>query len=121
MAVILNHAIVPSRDKEAAARWFAEMFGLDYDGAMHGFAAVRVNDTLTLLFDDAEAVARQHYAFHVSEAEFDAILERVRAAGLSYGSAPSTPDDAGSTPGAADAASTSATPTPSAGANDVPQ
>jgi catechol 2,3-dioxygenase-like lactoylglutathione lyase family enzyme len=34
-----------------------------------------------------------HYAFKVSEAEFDAIFERLKAEGLAYGSAPGTPTD----------------------------
>lgn len=93
MTITLNHTIVPARDKEAAARLFAGLFGLAYAGPMHGFAAVKVNDGLTLLFDDAETVEPNHYAFHVSDVEFDAILGRVRAAGLAFGSAPGAPDD----------------------------
>jgi catechol 2,3-dioxygenase-like lactoylglutathione lyase family enzyme len=90
MTIVLNHTIVPARDKESSARFFAETFGLAYDPAAdHGhFAPVRVNDTLTLLFDNADVVKTQHYAFHVSDAEFDAIFARVRQAGLVYGSAP---------------------------------
>jgi catechol 2,3-dioxygenase-like lactoylglutathione lyase family enzyme len=90
MTIVLNHTIVPVKDKRASARFFADMFGLSYDASGgHGhFAPVRVNDTLTLLFDDAEAVKSQHYAFHVSDTEFDAILARVKRAGLIWGSAP---------------------------------
>jgi catechol 2,3-dioxygenase-like lactoylglutathione lyase family enzyme len=90
MTIVLNHTIVPAKDKDASARFFADMFGLPHDlPEAHGhFAPVRVNDTLTLLFDNADTVKSQHYAFHVSDAEFDAILERVKSAGLVYGSAP---------------------------------
>ncbi|MBV8399385.1 MAG: VOC family protein [Acetobacteraceae bacterium] len=89
MTITLNHTIVPARDKEAAARFFAQIFGLRYEGASGHFAPVRVNDTLTLDFDDVKgAIASQHYAFHVSDPEFDAILERVKAAGLAFGSGP---------------------------------
>ena len=90
MTIVLNHTIVPAKDKQASARFFADTFGLHYDTAGdHGhFAPVRVNDTLTLLFDNAETVNSQHYAFHVSDAEFDAIFARVKSAGLTYGSAP---------------------------------
>jgi catechol 2,3-dioxygenase-like lactoylglutathione lyase family enzyme len=90
MTVMLNHTIVPARDKASAARFFAETFGLPYDESdKHGhFAPVHVNDTLTLLFDNADRFEHHHYAFHVSDAEFDAILERVKRAGLAYGSAP---------------------------------
>jgi hypothetical protein len=50
------------------------------------FAPVRINDTLTLLFDDFEEFESHHYAFHVSDAEFDAIFGRIREAKLAYGS-----------------------------------
>lgn len=92
MPVSLNHTIVPSRDKQAAARFFASIFGLK--AASHGhFEEVRLNDGLALLFDNWDAFESHHYAFHVSDAEFDAILGRVKAAGLPYGSGPMRPDD----------------------------
>lgn len=88
MAIILNHTIVPSRDKEAAARFFAEIFGLAYEGPSGHFAPVRLNPTLTLDFDDRDAFESHHYAFHVEDSEFDTIVERVKAAGIPYGSDP---------------------------------
>ena len=88
MTITLNHTIVPARDKDAAAKFFAEIFGLPYDGAPGHFAAVRVNQALTLDFTDAESFESHHYAFHVDDAEFDPILERVRAAAIPYGSDP---------------------------------
>ncbi len=88
MAITLNHTIVPARDKDAAARFFAGIFGLPYGGPAGHFAPVQVNETLTLDFDDAETFESHHYAFHVSGAEFDATLERVRTAGIPYGSHP---------------------------------
>ena len=112
MTITLNHTIVPARDKEAAARFFAEIFGLRFDGSGGHFAPVRVNDTLTLDFADAAGpTASHHYAFHVSDAEFDAILPRVQAAGLAFGSGPWSLDDAGLTTGTAAAGSTSRTST----------
>jgi catechol 2,3-dioxygenase-like lactoylglutathione lyase family enzyme len=88
MTIRLNHTIVPARDKEAAAGLFAQLFGLSFEGVSGHFAPVRVNETLTLLFDDVDRFESHHYAFHVEDAEFDAILRRVKAAGLSFGSAP---------------------------------
>lgn len=94
MTITLNHTIVWARDKEAAARFFAEVFGLRFEGSDGHFAPVRVNDTLTLDFADAKkTIAGQHYAFHVSDAEFDAILQRVKAAGLAFGSGPMSLQD----------------------------
>ena len=95
MAITLNHTIVPARDKQASARFFAEIFGLAYDASPGYFAAVRVNPTLTLDFGDAGEGEFEvhHYAFHVDDAEFDAILARVRAAGIPYGSGPRQLED----------------------------
>ena len=47
MSIVLDHTIVPAGDKEEAARFFAKIFGLRYDGPILHFA-VRVNETLTL-------------------------------------------------------------------------
>ena len=88
MAITLNHTIVPAHDKEASAQFFARVFGLQYDGAAGHFAPVHVNDMLTLDFDTASSFEQHHYAFHVSDDECDAILQRVQEAGLIYGSDP---------------------------------
>jgi catechol 2,3-dioxygenase-like lactoylglutathione lyase family enzyme len=88
MAIVLNHTIVPAHDKESSARFFAKLFGLDYEGPNGHFAPVRVNDTLTFDFDAARNFDFHHYAFHVSEEEFDAILKRVQDARLPFGCDP---------------------------------
>ena len=88
MTITLNHTIVPAHDKEAAARFFAEIFGLQYTGPVGHFAPVRVNEGLTLDFDNAESFEHHHYAFHVDDSEFDAILQRVQEARIPYGSEP---------------------------------
>ena len=95
MAITLNHAIVPAHDKVVSAKFFAQMFGLSFDERAVGyFAPVRVNDTLTLDFhDDVERFEIHHYAFHVSDQEFDAIFKRVQEAGIAYGSGPETLED----------------------------
>ena len=89
MTITLNHTIVPARDKVAAAEFFAQIFGLPVEGAGGHFAPVRVNGSLTLDFASATGpIASQHYAFHVSDAEFDAIFGRIQAEGIPYGSEP---------------------------------
>jgi catechol 2,3-dioxygenase-like lactoylglutathione lyase family enzyme len=88
MAITLNHTIVPARDKDASARFFAAIFGLAYGGSSGHFAPVRVNPALTLDFADAEKFESHHYAFHVDDVEFDAILRRVQSADIPYGSDP---------------------------------
>jgi catechol 2,3-dioxygenase-like lactoylglutathione lyase family enzyme len=93
MAITLNHTIVPAHDKVASAQWFAQLFGLRYDGAAGHFAPVQVNETLTLDFADAAQFEPHHYAFHVDDAEFAAILARVQAAGIPFGSEPFAQDN----------------------------
>jgi catechol 2,3-dioxygenase-like lactoylglutathione lyase family enzyme len=88
MTITLNHTVVPAYDKEGSARFFADIFGLTYEGPGGHFAPVRVNETPTLDFDDAEDFDIHHYAFHVSDPEFDAIFKRVQDAGITYGSEP---------------------------------
>jgi len=93
MAIVLDHTIVPARDKQASARFFADIFGLNYEGAVSHFAPVRVNESLVLDFDNWTTFEPHHYAFKVTDAEFDAIFQRVRDAGLRYGSGPFSSDD----------------------------
>ena len=93
MAIALDHTIVPAHDKDDSARFFARIFGLSYDGPEGFFAPVRVNDTLTLDFDTDTGFGVHHYAFKVSEAEFDQIFARIKDEGIAYGSAPGAPDN----------------------------
>lgn len=93
MAIELNHTIVPSHDKEAGAGFFARVFGLTYAGVRGHFAPVQVNEALTLDFDDREDFEPHHYAFHVTEADFDAIFERIKGEEIAYGSGPRSLED----------------------------
>jgi len=88
MAIVLDHTIVPAKDKVASAEFFAEIFGLKVKPVQGYFAQVQVNESLTFDFDDQPEPRSQHYAFHISEAEFEAIFGRVKAKRLAYGSAP---------------------------------
>jgi catechol 2,3-dioxygenase-like lactoylglutathione lyase family enzyme len=88
----LNHTIVPAHDKEASARFFADIFGLSYEGPMSHFAPVKLGG-LAFDFDNREGFEPHHYAFLVSDEEFDGIFDRVKAAGLAYGSGPGTKED----------------------------
>ena len=99
MAIVLDHTIVPAKDKVASAEFFAEIFGLKVKPGQGHFAQVQINESLTFDFaDEPEAWGGQgfdprtgkshHYAFHISEAEFEAIFGRVKAKGLAYGSGP---------------------------------
>ena len=89
----LNHTIVPSKDKVAAARFFAEIMGLTYEGPAGHFAPVEVNDSLTMDFDNANEFRSHHYAFKVTDDEFDGIFKRIKAKGITYGSGPFSSDN----------------------------
>ena len=85
MAIDFNHSIVWSRDRSASAAFLAEMLGLPAPGRFGPFAVVATNNGVNLDFLDGEGeIATQHYAFLVSEAEFDEILGRIGKKGLSY-------------------------------------
>jgi catechol 2,3-dioxygenase-like lactoylglutathione lyase family enzyme len=88
MSIALDHTIVPAKDKEEAARFFARIFGLKYKGSTGHFAPVKVNDSLTLDFADDDSFESHHLAFMMGRAEFDAIIARLKAENVPYGSGP---------------------------------
>lgn len=87
----LDHTIIPVKDKEAASQLMARIMGWEFLGISGYQGHVRVNDTLVIRFDDREADVEKkplHFAFHVGDEEFDAILERLGAEGLKHGTSP---------------------------------
>jgi len=85
MAVKLNHTIVHARDKAESAHFYSEVFGLATPKAFGPFLDVDVANEVTLAFIEADEVNPiEHYAFLVSEPEFDEIFGRVKARGLEY-------------------------------------
>jgi len=90
MAAKLNHTIVYARDKRVSARFLAEILGLPGPVAFGPFMGVEAGNEVTLDFMDADdEIASQHYAFLVSESEFDQIYTRIRSRKLSYWADPS--------------------------------
>lgn len=84
----LDHTIIPVKDKEAASHLMARVMGWEFLGVRGTQGHVRVNDSLVVRFDDKDGDREhksQHYAFHVEDAEFDAILKRLVAEGMEYG------------------------------------
>jgi catechol 2,3-dioxygenase-like lactoylglutathione lyase family enzyme len=90
MSVQLNHTIVSARDKKAAAGFLATILGLEVGPQYGPFLPVETSNGVTLDFMDShgERIVPQHYAFLVSEAEFDAIFGRIREAGVAYYAGP---------------------------------
>ena len=86
MAIKLNHTIVHSNDPRESAEFLAGLFGLPAPKPFGPFLDVDVSNEVTLAFLSADGmeIQMQHYAFLVSDAEFDEIFGRVRARGLKY-------------------------------------
>ena len=85
MSIELNHTIVHTSDREASANFLSEILGLAEPRSFGPFLAVETANGVSLDFmADPGPIAHQHYAFLVSEADFDAIFERVSARGMTY-------------------------------------
>ena len=86
MAIELDHVIVSSRDRVASARLLAHLLGVPWNETVFSvFSPVYVNDGLTLDFIQAEeAFPVEHFCFRVDDADFDAILARIEAAGIAW-------------------------------------
>ncbi|MER5994563.1 MULTISPECIES: VOC family protein [Streptomyces] len=83
MSVEFNHTIVLTRDRERSARFLAEVLGLEVGEPAGMFLPVTTANGVTLDFATVDAdVPVQHYAFLVSEDEFDAVLARLVDAGI---------------------------------------
>lgn len=84
----LNHIIVPARDKDASALFLAEILGVEVRPQWGPFRPVQTANGVTLDFVTSTDVRTQHYAFLVSDAEFDASFARIKTAGIPYYSGP---------------------------------
>ncbi len=86
---------MPCRDRVASARFLARLLGVPWaESGVGPFSPVYVSDGLTLDFDKTSApFPKLHFCFRVDDAEFDAILQRIIAAGLEYRSSPHGPVD----------------------------
>ena len=86
MSVQLNHTIVEARDRKVAADFLAQILGLAVGAPFGPFIPVETSNGVTLDFMDSapERIAPQHYAFLVSEEEFDTIFGRIKQAGIQF-------------------------------------
>ncbi|MGW2229665.1 VOC family protein [Streptomyces formicae] len=86
MSVELNHTIVHARDNRESAAFFADLLGLEITGEWGPFVAVALSNGVTLDFATvpAEHITPQHYAFLVSEAEFDAAYAKISERGITH-------------------------------------
>ena len=85
MTARLNHTIVHSTDKRRSAAFLTELLGLGEPVEYGPFLVVELGNDVSMDFaDDHGEVRPQHYAFLVSEAEFDEIFGRIRGRRLPY-------------------------------------
>lgn len=84
MTIHLNHMIVSARDRGVSARFLSEILGLPAPTVVGPFAIVQVGVTSLDFIETEDEIQPQHYAFQVSEAEFDEIFGRIQARGLAW-------------------------------------
>lgn len=86
MPIDLNHTIVAARDRREAAEFLANLLGLEVGPPYGPFLPVETSNGVTLDFMDSGGaeITSQHYAFLVSEEEFDAIMGRIQQAEITF-------------------------------------
>jgi len=85
MGVQLNHTIVWCRDQDVSARFLTDILGLPPPERFLHFLVVDLANGVSLdYYQTGKAPSPQHYAFLLSEAEFDASFARIQARGLEY-------------------------------------
>ncbi|MXZ55961.1 MAG: VOC family protein [Gammaproteobacteria bacterium] len=89
MAVTLDHTIVSARNKEETAQFLAEILNLPEPVSWGHFAIVQVGELSIDFVDTKDAIQSRHFAFKVSEEEFDEIFARIKSKKLQYWADPS--------------------------------
>jgi catechol 2,3-dioxygenase-like lactoylglutathione lyase family enzyme len=85
MPVALNHTIVHARDPQASAAFLADILGRPAPARFAHFHVVELDNGVSLDYlQTDEVILREHYAFLVGEAEFDAIFGRMTERHLPY-------------------------------------
>jgi catechol 2,3-dioxygenase-like lactoylglutathione lyase family enzyme len=84
MTIELNHTIVPAHDPKASAQFLADILGLEIDPPVAHFTPITLANQVTLDYDQHDHFDSHHYAFLVSEEEFDAAFARIQNAGITF-------------------------------------
>ncbi|MDV5146228.1 VOC family protein [Streptomyces sp. SBC-4] len=85
-AVQLNHTIVHSYDRSLSAHFLADVLGLEVGAPFGPFLPVDLSNGVTLDYYEEKTapIHPQHYAFLVSDEGFDAMIDRLVGAGVTY-------------------------------------
>ena len=84
MTVELNHTIVPAHDPQTSAKFLAEILGLTVDPPVAHFTPVTLANQVSLDYDQLDDFEPHHYAFMVSEPEFDNAVTRIQDGGITH-------------------------------------
>ena len=85
MTAQLNHTIVYSSDRTKSAHFLAEILERPAPVRFGQFEVVEFDIGVSLDFAAADGpIQPQHYAFLISEADFDAVFGRIRKLGLRH-------------------------------------
>ncbi|MBF6239591.1 VOC family protein [Nocardia otitidiscaviarum] len=89
MPIQFDHTIVGCTDKRVSAEFWADILGLEVGAPVGHFIPIRAANGVTFDFADVPpdiptGIQPQHYAFLVSEAEFDAAYEKIERYRITY-------------------------------------
>lgn len=85
MSTQLNHTIVWCRDKHKSAAFMTEILGLARPAPFGPMLVVQLDNGVSLDFYEASGeIASQHYAFLISEEDFDGVFSRICDRGIQY-------------------------------------
>ncbi|KJF20886.1 VOC family protein [Rhodococcus sp. ACPA4] len=80
MTISFNHTIIAAKDRHESAWFFTHMFGLPDPVPAGYFLSVELEHGVMLDYaqvDEGAEISPQHYAFLVSENDFDGIYQRI--------------------------------------------
>jgi catechol 2,3-dioxygenase-like lactoylglutathione lyase family enzyme len=81
----IDHVILKVNDLEASVAFYRDVLGFAIEGVDGPFTVVRVGAGAQLQLAPWGTPGFEHYAFETTRAEFDAVFDRIRAAGIAYG------------------------------------
>ncbi len=84
MTIELNHTIVPAHDPKASAQFLADILGVPIDPPVAHFTPITLANRATLDYDQSDEFDSHHYAFLVSDEEFDAAFARIQDVGVTF-------------------------------------
>jgi catechol 2,3-dioxygenase-like lactoylglutathione lyase family enzyme len=86
MGIFLDHTIVEVKNLEESIKFYSDILGFTYrKGQSEAFEVMRINNDLSFDLIATDSVEAQHFAFCMDQATFDAIFERIKSSGITFG------------------------------------